>query len=170
MTTRRTHGTSHLLTSGYRPVTEEVTEYGLPVRGQLPAGLDGTLLRIGGNPLGPVDPARDHAFAGDAMVHGLRLRDGRAEWYRNRWLRTDRVTRALGELPTPGPQSGLCDNTNAGLVRHAGRTLALGDGGALPFRLGDRLETLARHDFDGTLPAGFAAHPIADPLTANCTP
>ncbi|WP_405016060.1 carotenoid oxygenase family protein [Kitasatospora sp. NBC_00070] len=167
MTTRRTHGTTHLLTGGYRPVAEEVTEHGLPVLGRLPAGLDGTLLRIGANPLGAHDPATDHAFAGDAMVHGLRLRDGRAEWYRNRWLRTDRVTRSLGELPTPGPAAGLCDNTNAGLVRHAGRTLALGDGGALPFRLGEQLETLARHDFDGTLPAGFAAHPVADPLTGE---
>ncbi len=22
------------------------------------------------------------------MVHGIRLRDGRAEWYRNRWVHT----------------------------------------------------------------------------------
>ncbi|MFD0259584.1 carotenoid oxygenase family protein [Kitasatospora indigofera] len=167
MPTAHAHTTSHLLTGGYRPVTEETTEHGLPVRGQLPPELDGTLLRIGANPLGAHDPALDHAFAGDAMVHGLRLRGGRAEWYRNRWLRSDRVARALGELPTPGPRRGLADTVNAGLVRHAGRTLALGDGGALPVQIGDELETLARIDLDGTLPAGFAAHPVCDPLTGE---
>ncbi|GAA2842591.1 carotenoid oxygenase family protein [Kitasatospora paracochleata] len=167
MLTHRTHGTSHLLTAGYRPVTEELTVHGLPVLGQLPVELDGTLLRIGANPLGAHDPALDHAFAGDAMVHGLRLRGGRAEWYRNRWLRTDRVTRALGELPTPGPRNGLGDNTNAGLVRHAGRTLALGGGGALPVQLSGELDSVARIDFDGTLPGGFGAQPVGDPLTGE---
>ncbi|WP_367318515.1 carotenoid oxygenase family protein [Streptomyces sp. HUAS ZL42] len=159
------NSTSHLLSSGYRPVTEEVTLPFPTVRGELPTELDGTFLRIGPNALGGHDPAHDHSFAGDPMVHGLRLRDGRAEWYRNRWVRTDRVARALGELPTPGPRHGLSDNTNCAIVRHAGHTFALGDGGALPTRLGDRLETLDRVDFDGTLPGGFSAHPVLDPLT-----
>ncbi|MFE9251074.1 carotenoid oxygenase family protein [Streptomyces sp. NPDC007088] len=165
MPTRHQNSTSHLLSSGYRPVTEEVTVLSPPVRGELPSELDGTFLRIGPNALGGHDPARHHSFRGDAMVHGLRLRGGRAEWYRNRWVRTDRAARALGELPTPGPRHGASDNTNAGLVRHAGRTLALADGGALPTRLGERLETLDRVDFDGTLPGGFSAHPVLDPLT-----
>ncbi|WP_331734347.1 carotenoid oxygenase family protein [Streptomyces sp. NBC_00887] len=165
MPTHHQNSTSHLLSTGYQPVSEEVTLPFPAVRGQLPTELDGTFLRIGPNALGGHDPARDHSFAGDAMVHGLRVRDGRAEWYRNRWVRTDRVARALGELPTPGPRLGLSDNTNCGLVRHAGHTFALGDGGALPTRLGDRLETLDRVDFDGTLPGGFSAHPVVDPLT-----
>lgn len=165
MPTHHQNSTSHLLSAGYQPVTEEVTLPFPAVRGQLPTELDGTFLRIGPNALGGHDPARDHSFAGDAMVHGLRLRDGRAEWYRNRWVRTDRVARALGELPAPGPRRGLSDNTNCALVRHAGHTFALGDGGALPTRLGDRLETLDRFDFDGTLPGGFSAHPVVDPLT-----
>ena len=29
-----------------------------------------------------------HWFDGDGMLHGIRLRDGKAEWYRNRWIRT----------------------------------------------------------------------------------
>ncbi|MCH0560980.1 carotenoid oxygenase family protein [Streptomyces sp. MUM 16J] len=165
MPTHHQNSTSHLLSSGYQPVAEEVTLPFPTVRGKLPTELDGTFLRIGPNTLGSHDPARDHSFAGDAMVHGLRLRDGRAEWYRNRWVRTDRVARALGELPTPGPRHGLSDNTNCAIVQHAGHTYALGDGGALPTRLGDRLETLDRVDFDGTLPGGFSAHPVLDPLT-----
>lgn len=165
MPTHHRHSTSHLLSSGYRPVREEVTLPFPAVSGQLPAELDGTFLRIGPNTMDGHDPAVDHSFAGDAMVHGLRLRGGRAEWYRNRWVRTDRVARALGELPAPGPRHGLSDNTNCAIVRHAGHTLALADGGALPTRLGDRLETLDRVDFDGTLPGGFSAHPVVDPLT-----
>lgn len=165
--TRPTNTTSHLLSSGYRPVTDERTLTDLPVLGTLPAELDGSLLRIGPNPIGPYDPALDHAFAGDAMVHALRLRGGAAQSYRNRWIRTDRVARALGELPAPGPRYGLGDNVNAGLVRHAGRLLALADGGARPVHLSEGLDTLARFDFDGTLPAGFAAHPVSDPLTGE---
>lgn len=31
------------------------------------------------------------------MVHGIRLQDGKAQWYRNRWIRTPAVARRLGE-------------------------------------------------------------------------
>ena len=31
------------------------------------------------------------------MVHGIRIRDGEAEWYRNRWMRGPHVAKALGE-------------------------------------------------------------------------
>jgi len=169
MPSDRTHSTSmtHLLGSGYRPAAEEATVVGPAVAGRLPRELDGTFLRIGANPAGRWDPARDHLLAGDAMVHGLRLRDGRAEWYRNRWLRTDRVAARLGELPTPGPRRALGDGASTGLVRHAGRTLALGDGGALPLQLGPGLETVARIDFDGTLAGGFSAQPVCDPVTGE---
>jgi carotenoid cleavage dioxygenase-like enzyme len=152
---------------GSRPVSEEVTVLSPRVLGELPAELDGSFLRIGPNPLGGADPARHNVLAGDAMVHGLRIRDGRVEWYRNRWVRTDRVARAFGELPTPGPRHGLSDNCNGGLIRHAGRTYAVGDAGVLPTELGAELSTVARSDFDGTLPAGFSAHPETDPLTGE---
>jgi carotenoid cleavage dioxygenase-like enzyme len=150
-----------------RPVTEEVTVLNPTVIGELPAELDGSFLRIGPNPLGEFDPARHNVLAGDAMVHGLRIRDGRVEWYRNRWVRTDRVSRAFGELAAPGPRHGLSDNCNGNLIRHAGRTYAVGDAGALPTELSGELATVARSDFDGTLPAGFSAHPEIDPLTGE---
>jgi carotenoid cleavage dioxygenase-like enzyme len=35
---------------------------------------------------------------GDGMVHGVRLRGGRAEWYRNRWVRTPQLA-ALSRAP-----------------------------------------------------------------------
>jgi carotenoid cleavage dioxygenase len=159
--------TAHLPAGGSRPVTEEVTVLSPPVIGELPAALDGSFLRIGPNPLGAADSARHNVLAGDAMVHGLRVRGGRVEWYRNRWVRTDRVSRAFGELPTPGPRHGLSDNCNANIIRHAGRTYAVGDAGVLPTELSPELATLARSDFDGTLPAGFSAHPEIDPLTGE---
>jgi carotenoid cleavage dioxygenase-like enzyme len=160
-------GTAHAPTGGSRPVAEEVVVPGPPVLGELPGELDGSFLRIGPNPLGAVDPARHNVLAGDAMVHGLRIRGGRAEWYRNRWVRTDRVSRAFGELPTPGPRHGLSDNCNGNIIRHAGRTYAVGDAGVLPTELGCDLATVARSDFDGTLPAGFSAHPETDQVTGE---
>ncbi len=68
-----------------RPVTEERTITDLAVTGSLPAELDGRYVRNGANPLTGV---ADHPFFGDGMVHGVRLRDGKAEWYRNRYVQT----------------------------------------------------------------------------------
>ncbi|HEY0498778.1 MAG TPA: carotenoid oxygenase family protein [Kutzneria sp.] len=150
---------------GAEPVTDEVAVAGPAVSGALPAELDGTYLRIGPNPLRPGARTSDSPFVGDGMVHGLRLRDGRAEWYRNRWIRTDRACRALGVPPLPGPRHGLCDNANAGILRHHGKTFALGNGGVLPIELDGELDSLWSVDFDGTLPNGFVAHPQRDPVT-----
>ena len=144
-----------------------VTQVGLQVTGRLPEELDGCYVRIGPNPLRPADPGTQHAFTGDGMVHGLRLRDGAAQWYRNRWIRTDRVSRGLGERPVPGPRHGLSDNANANVIQHHGRVLALGEAGVLPLELDAELGTVASSDFDGTLPNGFTAHPECDPVTGE---
>ena len=77
----------------FAPVTEEITAFDLPVTGQLPAELDGRYLRNGPNPLGLDDP-NYHWFLGAGMVHGVRLRGGKAEWYRNRWVRSKAVAAA----------------------------------------------------------------------------
>ncbi|MFJ5228470.1 carotenoid oxygenase family protein [Kitasatospora sp. NPDC088391] len=160
------NSTTHLLGPGYRPAPAETTHTDLAVRGVLPPQLDGTFLRIGPNPRGEHDPAVRHAFAGTGMVHGLRLGGGRAHWYRNRLLRDDALARDLGELPVPGPRHGHGGEVNANLVRHAGRTLAVTDG-ALPLVLDAELRTVARTDFDATLPGGFCAHPLTDPVTGE---
>jgi carotenoid cleavage dioxygenase len=166
MTTPATTTPNHP-TGAYRPVTKETTILNPQILGDLPATLNGSFLRIGPNPLVAASSTRHNVLTGDAMVHGLRIRDGRAEWYRNRWVRTDRVTRALGELPTPGPRHGLSDNCNANIIRHAGRTYAVGDGGVLPTELSRDLATIARSDFDATLPTGLSAHPETDPVTGE---
>ena len=85
------------LNGNYAPVREEITAVDLDVTGTIPSYLDGRYLRIGPNPIGDPDPARYHWFLGAGMAHGLRLRDGKAHWYRNRWVRSADVSRKLGE-------------------------------------------------------------------------
>ena len=105
--------TNRYLNGAYAPVTEEVTAFDLPVTGTIPVELDGRYLRNGPNPFGPVDdPDGYHWFTGDGMVHGVRLRDGRAEWYRNRWVRSTNVSEGLGEEPAPGERFGGFDGAN----------------------------------------------------------
>ncbi len=87
------------LSGNFAPVAEEVTALDLRVTGTIPRELNGRLLRIGPNPIVPPDPAKYHWFTGNGMVHGLRLRDGRAEWYRNRFVRDDDVAAAKGLPP-----------------------------------------------------------------------
>jgi len=161
--------TNPYLEGAFAPVDEEKTVSDLQVVGTLPPDLDGRYLRIGPNPM-PVnvaDPAAHHWFTGDGMVHGLRLRDGRAEWYRNRWVRSNQVSAALGEEPAPGERHGGMDTVNTHIIGHAGRTLALVEAGARPVELTDELETVCHTDLDGTLPNGFTAHPKRDPVTGE---
>ena len=84
------------LQGNFAPVHEEVTATELPVSGHLPEALNGRYLRNGPNPVSMPEPATYHWFTGDGMVHGIRLRDGRAEWYRNRWVRSAEVAPRAG--------------------------------------------------------------------------
>ena len=156
------------LSNGYAPVREEVTALDLEVTGELPLELNGRWLRNGPNPVGEVDQALHHWFRGDGMVHGVRLREGAAEWYRNRWVRSDSVTQALGEDPvgaTPTAARGFGPNTSVG--GFAGTTWALVEAGATPMTLSYDLETIGYDDFGGTLPGPFTAHPKHDPATGE---
>lgn len=74
------------LTGHYTPAVDEITATRLTVEGTLPPELTGRLIRNSHNPRPGVTPS--HWFKGSGMVHGIRLREGRAEWYRNRWVRT----------------------------------------------------------------------------------
>lgn len=86
----------HPFLSGiHAPMTDERTLTNLVVIGTIPPALDGRYLRIGPNPVRP-NPAAHHWFTGDGMVHGIAIKDGRALWYRNRWIRSKAVGAALG--------------------------------------------------------------------------
>jgi carotenoid cleavage dioxygenase len=152
------------------PVGAEVTATGLEVTGHIPGHLDGRYLRNGPNPAEEVDPATYHWFSGDGMVHGVALRDGKARWYRNRWVRSLSVCATLGE-PAPArlnPRAGMLSlGANTNVLSHAGRTLALEEGGAANYELTDELDTVGTCDFDGTLAGGYTAHPHRDPCTGE---
>ncbi len=160
--------TNPYLQGNFAPVPEEVTETELNVIGQVPDALSGRYLRNGPNPASPPEPATYHWFTGDGMVHGIRLRDGRAEWYRNRWVRSAEVARTLGEEPRPGlVHAGMDFAANTNVIGHAGRTFAIVEAGARPYELTDELETIGPCDFGGTLDGGYTAHPKRDPLTGE---
>lgn len=151
----------------HKPMEAELTLEALEVTGSIPPELDGRYLRIGPNPAGPASPAAYHWFTGDGMVHGVRLKDGKALWYRNRWIRSKAVSRALGEPEAPGPRNGLSDTVNTNVLGHAGALWALVEAGGYPVRLGEDLQTLAHDPFGGTLKGGFTAHPHRDPETGE---
>jgi carotenoid cleavage dioxygenase len=150
----------------HAPLTEERTCTELTVTGEIPTELDGRYLRNGPNPLTPLKAAAHHWFFGDAMLHGVRLRAGRAEWYRNRWIRSTAVSRTLGERAAPGRRR-RSDVVNTNIVPHAGRAWALVEAGAHPVRIGPQLETIAHDGFGGTLRRSFSAHPHTDPDTGE---
>jgi len=165
---RTTMTTNPYLSGNFAPVADEVTAKDLRVTGTIPRELAGRLLRIGPNPVVPPDPAKYHWFTGNGMVHGLRLRDGRAEWYRNRFVRDDDVAAAKGLPLTPGPRHGMGSGVaNTNVISHAGRTFAIVEAGGLPVELTDELETVAYSNFAGTLPGSFTAHPKRDPDTGE---
>jgi 8'-apo-carotenoid 13,14-cleaving dioxygenase len=164
MATQPRYDSNPFLDGVYAPVADEITVCDLPVTGILPAELTGTYLRIGPNPLTPPDPLTYHWFTGDGMVHGVRLEAGHARWYRNRYVRSTRVSAGLGEVPAPGPRHERTDTVNTNIIGHAGGLLALVEAGGMPVAMDSLLGTTAHSDFDGSLRlGGFSAHPHRDP-------
>ncbi len=156
------------LEGNYGPVHKEETLTDLPVTGRIPESLTGRYLRNGPNPVLAPEPSTYHWFAGDGMVHGIRLDGGMARWYRNRWVRNGDVAKALGEEPRPGPiVEGFDFAANTNVIGHAGRTFAIVEAGSRPYELTDELETVGPTDFGGTLPGGYTAHPKRDPETGE---
>jgi len=156
------------LQGNYGPVADEVTAFDLPVIGEIPAELEGRYLRNGPNPIGIIDAANHHWFAGDGMVHGVRLRGGKAEWYRNRYVGSASLSALRGQPDIPGRNwndSSGGPNTNVG--GFAGTTWAMVEAGGCPVELTYELDTIGRNDFFGTLPGAFTAHPKVDAHTGE---
>ncbi|WP_254606530.1 carotenoid oxygenase family protein [Sphingomonas bacterium] len=154
-----------LLTGIHEPMTQELTLDDLAVEGVIPPELDGRYVRIGPNPAAP-DPRSYHFFTGDGMLHGIRIRDGRALWYRNRWIRSTEVARARHVAAAPGPRH-VFDTVNTSVLAHAGSGWALVEAGSTPVRFDEHLEAQRYDDFGGTLPGSFTAHPRRDPATGE---
>jgi carotenoid cleavage dioxygenase-like enzyme len=163
---------NRFLQGPFAPVEEEITAFDLPVTGTLPAELNDRYLRNGPNPLGLDDPGyrfrEGHWFLGPGMVHGVRLRGGKAEWYRNRWVHSQALAEAMDEKWPAGPVHNDMDfAANTHIIAHAGRYLATVEAGPLPYELSGELDILGPCDFAGTLPGGFAAHTKLDHATGE---
>ena len=174
------------LQGNFTPVREEVTADDLTVIGKLPPETDGMFVRNGPNPQFP--PIKNyHVFEGDGMLHGVRIRGGRAS-YRNRYVRTAgwkaenaagkalygsfldplNVTALLRVLRNLLKRAPLIKNTaNTAVVCHDGRLLALWEGGEPhEIRVPD-LDTVRPYTFGGRLKHQFTAHPKVDPATGE---
>lgn len=144
----------------FAPVEVEVTAYDLPVTGRIPVELGGRYVRNDPNPVGVEEPGAHVWGMGQGMVHGVRLRDGRAEWYRNRFVR----------VPGFAPM--------VHVLGHAGRTFAMAEGG-LPAGLAGRrteyrmnIESEARAELDTGMTSrqwGAARLAVDRPLITQLT-
>lgn len=148
--------------TNFAPVSSEVESTSLTVRGAIPPELVGTYVRNGSNPASGPSP---HWFFGDGMVHGVRLDQGRAVAYRNRYVRTPLYEEGLGF--GEGPPGGASNQSNVSAIWHAGKLLTSGEVG-FPFELDPAdLATRGAHDFGAQLTSAFTAHPKIDPVTGR---
>ena len=142
------------LSGNFAPTFEEVTETNLEVTGSIPPELRGRYLRNGSN---PQTGESAHWFLGNGMIHGVELANGKANWYRNRYVRTP-----LFENPEGDPFSEMQDLTrslaNTHIIAHAGKILALEEA-HWPFELSKDLETIGPHTYNDKLKTGMTAHP-----------
>ena len=154
---------AHLRGNG-RPVSQERTVTGLKVTGTIPPELDGRYLRNGANPLSGTSA---HPFFGDGMIHGVRLRDGNTEWYRNRYVQTPFIKNPDVDILDPSVMMDMnSSKANTHVIGHAGKFLALEEG-HFPYVLDGNLDTVGATDFGGVLNGSFTAHPKICPVTGE---
>uniref|UniRef100_A0A2N9I0T9 carotenoid 9,10-dioxygenase n=1 Tax=Fagus sylvatica TaxID=28930 RepID=A0A2N9I0T9_FAGSY len=186
----------YFLSGTFTPVSDETPPTtNLLLKGHLPDCLNGEFVRVGPNPkFTPV--AGYHWFDGDGMVHGLRIKDGKAT-YVSRYVRTSRLKQEEyfggAKFMKIGDLKGLfglfmlsmqmlraklnvldvsygTGTGNTALVYHHGKLLALQEIDK-PYALqvledGD-LQTLGMLDYDNRLTHSFTAHPKVDPFTGE---
>lgn len=186
----------HYLSGNFAPVPDETPPCkDLPVKGHLPECLDGEFVRVGPNPkFAPV--AGYHWFDGDGMIHGLRIKEGKAT-YVSRYVKTSRLKQEEffggSKFMKIGDLKGLfgllmvnmqmlraklkvldvsygTGTGNTALIYHHGKLLALSEADK-PYVVkvledGD-LQTLGMLDYDKRLAHSFTAHPKVDPFTGE---
>ncbi len=95
--------------TGFQSLEEEIVVDELPVTGELPAWLSGSLLRTGPAKFEVGDRQFNHWFDGLAMLHRFSFGEGRVS-YGNRFLegRTERAVRQEGRIAYPEFASDPC--------------------------------------------------------------
>jgi len=171
--------TGTLNEGNWAPVREEREDFALPVTGELPRELNGSLYRNGPNPQHDVPGA--HWFVGDGMLHAFTLDNGKAS-YRNRWVRTPKFMaehdagRAIfsghgfgGQKLPDAPPSTVTDAgvANTNIIWHGGRLLALEEA-HLPTEIDPRtLDARGYVDYGRGIAGPVTAHPKIDPVTGE---
>jgi carotenoid cleavage dioxygenase len=151
------------LDGNFGPVFDEVTDVDLRVTGAIPPSLSGRYLRTGSNPPSGMS---SHWFAGDGMVHGVRIDAGNAVWYRNRYVQTTKYLRGLDATDPDVFADPTAGSGNTSVQAHAGRIWALEEL-HLPYELSPELDTIGSDDFGGKLTTAFTAHPKLCPETGE---
>ncbi|WP_414754964.1 carotenoid oxygenase family protein [Anabaena sp. CCY 9910] len=161
------------LEGNFAPVHQEITTDNLKVIGEIPPDLSGMFIRNGPNPQWtPI--GQYHWFDGDGMLHGVRISNGQAT-YRNCYVRTQRwqVEHEAGKsiwkgfMEPPQPELPSRNTGNTALIWHAGKLLALWEGGA-PYAIQvPDLETIGEYTYNNQLSSAFTAHPKVDPVTGE---
>jgi len=149
------------LEGNFAPTFEETTATELSVTGTIPPELNGRYLRNGAN---PQSGESAHWFLGDGMIHGVELAGGKANWYRNRYVRTPMYDNGADPMTAFDDMSKSLANTH--IISHAGKILALEEG-HWPFELSTDLDTIGPHNYDGKLKTGMTAHPKLCPETGE---
>ncbi|MBI1400195.1 carotenoid oxygenase family protein [Hyphomonas sp.] len=148
------------LRGNWAPLQDERTDGALEVEGSIPPELNGTYIRTGPN---PKSGSSAHWFLGDGMVHGIRLKGGKAEWYRNRFVRTPSIT----EPKAPPVRGDLRRGTgNTHVLAHGKQILCLNES-AWPWMIDQDLNTVGCQNYQGKLPCSMTAHPKVCPETGE---
>ncbi|GAA5105213.1 carotenoid oxygenase family protein [Nocardia iowensis] len=152
------------------------------VAGALPEDLRGTLYRNGPGKLDAGGQQLGHLFDGDGMLSMFSITDGKVR-YRNRFVRTKHYRKSLTSTGAPYRALGTmrpggilanalqfpANVANTGVVMHAGKLLALWEGGPPTEIDPDTLDTIGVHRFGGALKwlGAFSAHPKWDKATGD---
>jgi carotenoid cleavage dioxygenase-like enzyme len=168
---------SPYLTGNFGPVSSEDDFADLPVTGEIPKDLAGAFFRNGPNPQFAPRDENYHWFAGDGMIHGFHVANGKVT-YRNRYVRTPKwelehaagqsLFGTFGNPMTSDPSTMDKDSgtANTNIVWHGGRLLALEEGHQ-PFAMDpNTLASRGYIDYAGAAKR-FTAHPKIDPETGE---
>ena len=141
---------NYYLQGNYAPIKEIISEDKLEIVGSIPKELSGLYLRNGPNPMGSPNAKKYHWFEGEGMLHGVRIDEGKAIWYRNRLVGGDQL---------------FAGRANTHVISHAKKIYAIVEAGGKPVEIDQELNSLTEEPFYGTLETGFTAHTKLDSET-----
>lgn len=149
------------MTGNFAPVDRTIDATELKVTGEIPPELSGRYFRNGPNP--KAHPSADW-FLGEGMIHGVEIREGKANWYRNRYVETPLLHAEAITNQNRLIRGNSLANTH--IVAHAGKILALQET-QVPIEMTASLETVGPYDFGGRLERNMTAHPKICPRTGE---